>query len=161
MWWVNTKMLPTVGLGSTSLLPIIFHKSVVSARYQFSSVPWLIRGNMRDDSEEILFQSFLLEAIVSSSGMGRNVHSLMLSIKHFLCWPQSCPPSKVPWRMDLEWLLRCVTCQTMQHGSLLPPFSFQHRGQEAGPWQGGNESGQRCLGRQKALCSLPAAVKCA
>ena len=40
---------------------------------------------MRDDSEEILFQSFLQEAIVSSSGTGRDVDSLMLFIQHFLC----------------------------------------------------------------------------
>ena len=31
---------------------------------------------MRDDSAEILFQSFLQEAIVGSSGMDRGVHSL-------------------------------------------------------------------------------------
>ena len=37
-----------------------------------------------DDSEEILFQSFLKEALVGSSGMGRDVHTLMLSIQHFL-----------------------------------------------------------------------------
>ena len=41
-------------------------------------------GDMRDDSAEILFQSSLQEAIFSSSGMGRDVHSLM-SIQHFLC----------------------------------------------------------------------------
>ena len=33
---------------------------------------------MRDYSAEILFQSFLQEALVSSSGMGRDVHSLMI-----------------------------------------------------------------------------------
>ena len=38
------------------------------------------RGDMRDDSAEILFQSFLREAMVSSSGMGRDGHSLTLSI---------------------------------------------------------------------------------
>ena len=43
---------------------------------------------MRDDSAEILFQSFLQEALVSSSGMDSDVHSLMLStIQHFLCRP--------------------------------------------------------------------------
>ena len=31
--------------------------------------------DMKDDSAEILFQSFLQEAIVSSSGTGRDVHS--------------------------------------------------------------------------------------
>ena len=45
------------------------------------------RGDMRDDSAESLFQSFLREAILSSSGMGRDVHTLTLSIQHFLCCP--------------------------------------------------------------------------
>ena len=35
--------------------------------------------DMRDDSAEILVQSFLREAIVSSSGMDREVHSLTSS----------------------------------------------------------------------------------
>ena len=35
------------------------------------------RGGMRDDSAEILFQSFLQEALVSSSDRGRAVHSLV------------------------------------------------------------------------------------
>ena len=39
---------------------------------------------MRDDSAEVLFQSCLQEALVSSSGMVRIVYSLMLSILHFL-----------------------------------------------------------------------------
>ena len=51
---------------------------------------------MRTDSTEILFQSFLHEALVSSSGKGREVHSLMLSTLHFLCRPRRHPPSKVP-----------------------------------------------------------------
>ena len=52
---------------------------------------------MTDDSAEILlFQPFLLEAIVSSSGMCRDVHSVTLSIQHFLCRPRRRPPSEVP-----------------------------------------------------------------
>ena len=44
------------------------------------------QGDMGDDSAEILFKSFLQEAFMSSSGMDRDVHSLMmLSIQHFLC----------------------------------------------------------------------------
>ena len=54
---------------------------------------------MRDDSPEILFQSFLREAIVNSSGMGSGVHSLTLSIRHFLCLPERHPSSKVPCMM--------------------------------------------------------------
>ena len=53
------------------------------------------QGHRRGDSAEVLFQSFLREAIVSDSGIGRDVHYLMLSIQHFLCWPRWCPPSKV------------------------------------------------------------------
>ena len=36
--------------------------------------------------------------------MDRDVHSLMLSIQHFLCQPQHHPPSKVAWRMVSERL---------------------------------------------------------
>ena len=36
------------------------------------------RGDIRDDSAEIFFQYFLQKAIVSSSGIGRDVHSVML-----------------------------------------------------------------------------------
>ena len=67
------------------------------------------RGDMRDDSVETLFQSFPQKARVSSSGMGRDVHSLMLSIQHFLFRPQHCSPSEVLWRKVLESLLWCVT----------------------------------------------------
>ena len=48
---------------------------------------------------KILFRCFLRKATVGSSGMGRNVHSLTLSIQHFLCRPRRLPPSKMPWRM--------------------------------------------------------------
>ena len=57
---------------------------------------------VRDDSAEILFQSFLQEALVSSSGMGRDVHSLMLSKQHFLCRHGVAHPPRCPegwfWR---------------------------------------------------------------
>ena len=38
-------------------------------------------GGVRDDSADILFQSFLREAVVSGSGMGGDVHSWTLSIQ--------------------------------------------------------------------------------
>ena len=53
-------------------------------------------GDTMDDSAEILSQSFLQEAIVSSSGMGRGVHSLTFSIQHFFFQPRRRPSSKVP-----------------------------------------------------------------
>ena len=74
--------------------------------------------DMRDDSAEILFQSFLQEALVSSPGIGRDVHSLKLSIQHFLSQPHR-PRSKVPWSMVLERLSWHVTCLNHAHFRLL------------------------------------------
>ena len=51
-------------------------------------------GGMRDDSAEILISSYLQEALVSTSGMVRDVHSLKLFIQHFLCRPRRRPLSK-------------------------------------------------------------------
>ena len=42
--------------------------------------------------------------------MGRDVHSLTLSIQHFLCRPRRRPPSEVPWGTVLERMLWRVTC---------------------------------------------------
>ena len=42
--------------------------------------------------------------------MGRDVHSSMFSIQHFLCRPRRRPPSRVPRRVDLERLLWRVAC---------------------------------------------------
>ena len=62
------------------------------------SLDWLgCHWDMGDDSAEILFHFFLQEALVSSSGMGRYVQSLMLSIQHFLCRTWHRPPFKEPW----------------------------------------------------------------
>ena len=55
------------------------------------------------------FSFFLQGAIVSSSGMDRDFHSLMLSIQHFLSKPRRLP-SKIPLRMVLERLSWFVTC---------------------------------------------------
>ena len=54
------------------------------------------RGDMKDDSSENVFQSILQEALASSSGMGRYVHYLRLSIQYFLCRLRRRPLSKVP-----------------------------------------------------------------
>ena len=85
--------------------------SETGGRSSFQSLDRLgRRGDMKDDSAEILFQSFLQEAIVSRSDMDRDVQSLMLSIRHFLCRPRRRPPSKVPLGMILERLSYRVTC---------------------------------------------------
>ena len=53
------------------------------------------RGDTTDDSADILFLAFLQEALVSSCGMGRDVHSLMLSsissADHSVAHPSRCP----------------------------------------------------------------------
>ena len=66
-------------------------------------------GDRRADSTEILFWSFLQEAVVCSSAMGRDVHPDVV-YQHFLCQPQRCSPFKVPWRTILEGLSGHVTC---------------------------------------------------
>ena len=75
---------------------------------------WLgCHGDTRDKSAETLFESFLQEALVSRSGMDRDVHSLMLTIQYFLCQPRRRPPYKMSWRMVLErlsWLVTCPIC---------------------------------------------------
>ena len=56
-------------------------------KVQLSSVTSLdqlgCQGDMTDYTAEIFFHSFLQKALVSSSGMGRDVHTLMLSIQQF------------------------------------------------------------------------------
>ena len=80
---------------------------------QFRSVLWpsgLSGGHEgRFSRDPVPF--FSAGGLVSSSGMGRHVHSLTLSIQHFLCWPRHCSAFKVPWWMVLERLLWQVTCQ--------------------------------------------------
>ena len=75
---------------------------------QFSPLTdWVVRRTRGHDSAETLPQSFLQEAIVNSSGTGRDVHSLVLSIQHFLCQPRCRPPSKVPEDGSGEAVVEC------------------------------------------------------
>ena len=68
----------------------------------------------------ILFQSFLQEAPLSNSGMGKDINSLMLSIQHFfLLQPQRRPTSKATWKMVLERLPWRVTCSNYASFRLL------------------------------------------
>lgn len=62
------------------------------------------RGDMRDNSAEILFQSFLREAMVSSSGVDRDLHSLTLSTQQFLCRSRRHSLPGVTWGMLVERL---------------------------------------------------------
>ena len=117
-WFWNTRMYDQLCSLNWSSVTFRFTCTTRWLRYQsktqFSSVQSLDqlgrRGNMRDDSAEIPFQSLLQDDLVSSSGMGRHVHSLILSIQHFLCQPQHHSTSTVPWRMVLERLSWRVTC---------------------------------------------------
>ena len=55
----------------------------VVSSLQFSPLTdWVVGGDKRDDSAETFFQSLVQEALVSSSGTGRYVHSLK-------CWMDS------------------------------------------------------------------------
>ena len=61
------------------ILPVCSAK--ISSVQFISLTNLVIWRDMTDDSAEILFQSFLQEAVVGNSGTGRDVHSLMLSIQ--------------------------------------------------------------------------------
>ena len=80
---------------------------------------WSRRADIRDDVAEILFQSFPQKALMRSSGKGKNVYSLMLSIQHFLCPPRRRQTSKVSWRMVLDRLSWRVTCPNHASSHLL------------------------------------------
>ena len=56
---------------------------------QFSSFNSLTDWVMGEDDSAEIFLSFLQEALVSGFGIGRDVHSLTLSIQHFFCQPVS------------------------------------------------------------------------
>ena len=105
LWTVNQTLYVSWGL--------VLYPNMTPMVVQFNPLTvWVVwrTWHLTDDSAKILFQCFLQEATVSSSGMGRDIHSLTLSIQHFLCWPQHHPPSKVLWRMVLEMMLWRVTC---------------------------------------------------
>ena len=100
-----------------TLIPFSSHTSC-----QFSSVSWPVGrrgggGGIKDDSEEILFQSCLREALVSSSGMGRDGHSLTLSIHHFLCRPR-------PRRLTFSWWEYYSLCHRYKPPKLAHSFLF-------------------------------------
>ena len=90
---INIYVHIIIFTSSKCLSPFLLHHSV-----QFSSGQsldqWDHQENKRDNSAEILFQSSLQEALVISSGMGRDDHSLIFFIQHFLCWPWHRPPSR-------------------------------------------------------------------
>ena len=103
--WRRSKDGCCLGEPGENQKEVQFH-SVQSHDWSGGFLGVFFGGDIRDYLSEILFQSFLLEALVSGCDMGRDVHSMMLSIQHFLCWPRCHPPSKVPWRMVWRGCLR-------------------------------------------------------
>ena len=118
---------------------------------QFSSVPWSLgsSGDMRNyDSADIFSQSFLREAIVSSSDMGRDVHSLTWAGISTLWHGQGCPLSDMGRDFhSLTW----AGISTLWHGQGCPlsdmgrdvhslTLSFQHF---------------LCRQRRRPLCKMP------
>ena len=71
-----------------------------SSGQSFDRLCW--RRHIRDNSAKILFQTFLQEAIASSSAMDGGVYSLMLFIQHFLRQPPHCQPSKSKHIMSIQ-----------------------------------------------------------
>ena len=78
---------------------------MVSVSVQFSSlIGWVVGGDVRDDSADVLPQSFLRNSHCEQFWHGQGCPLFDLSIQHFLCRPRRRPPSKVPRRMVLERL---------------------------------------------------------
>ena len=80
---------------------------------------------MKDDSVEILFKSFLQEALVSSSGLGRDVHSLTLSIQHFLLLSTASPTLQSALQDGFGGAV--VACDMPKPCLFLSPDSWQKR----------------------------------
>ena len=81
--------------------------SSVQSLYWLGCQGGLTWETIHQKSSSSLF--FLREAIVSSSGTGRGIHCLILSMQHFLCQPRHHPPSRVLCRMVLERLSWCMS----------------------------------------------------
>ena len=104
--------------------------------YTFSSVQSLDRlGRRRDTkdaSAEILFRSFLQEALVSSSGMGRNVHSLMLSTSAFPLPTTVSPTLQSALKYGFEEAVFVCDmpnrCKSPSHDSCQNRFLWTYRG---------------------------------
>ena len=92
---------------------------------------------MRDDSAEILFQSFLQEALVSSSGMGRNVHSLMLSTSAFPLPTTVSPTLQSALKYGFEEAVFVCDmpnrCKSPSHDSCQNRFLWTHKGVDLAP----------------------------
>ena len=113
---------------TTFVLGYRYFSFLYSYSVQISPSTDRVVGDMRDVSAEILLQSFLQEALVSSSSTCRDAHSFMLSIQHFLCQPRCRPPSKVPRSMVLERLSWRVTCPNHASFRLLTVATRSFRG---------------------------------
>ena len=73
---------------------------------------------------------------MSRSGMGRDVHSSMLSSQHFLCRPRHRPPSKVPEGCFGEAVVACdmpEPCKFPSLDSCQKGFMWTHKEVDLAP----------------------------
>ena len=103
--------------------------------HQFSSVQSLDRlgrrGHVRDDSADILFQSFLQEALVSSSGMARDLSSLNVVHPAFPLQTTALPTLKGALKSDFEEATAAghmpEPCKFPSHDSCQRRFLLTHK----------------------------------
>ena len=91
---------------------------------------------MRDDSAGILFQSFLQEALVISSDMGRVVLTLMLSIQRILCDHGVAHPPRYPEGWFWRGVVACdmpELCKFPSLDSCQKRLLWTHKGVDASP----------------------------
>ena len=105
------------------MISMIYTQQLKKESVQFTPFDRLgYRGNMRNDSAEILLLPFLQEAVVSSSGMGRDVHSLMLSIQNLLC----CGPLPITASPTLPGALKNGFGETVVACNMLEPSNYNN-----------------------------------
>ena len=93
----------------------------IQCSVQFSPLTyWVVRGDMKDDSAQILFQSFLQEALVSSFGRG----TVIVSIQHFLCRRTASPTLQDALKDDLG---KAVMACDMPKSCKLPSLDSCHK----------------------------------
>ena len=81
--------------------PLNMRAGVFSSVQTSPLTNWVVEATWPTIQQRFPSSTFLHEALVSSSGMGRDVHALIVSVQHLLCRPRRRPSSKVPWGMVL------------------------------------------------------------
>ena len=100
----NVELVAVGRWRTLSVLRAFQIQDFAGAHSMFSSVQsptyWLSRGTWVTIQQRSSAGCFCVRSSWAVPVLARDVHSLTVSIQHFLCLPQCHPPSKVPHRMS-------------------------------------------------------------